>query len=102
MLYEVITLNVGEDELHFGPSTSQNSYVIAQALRQELEPGDEVIVTNQDHEANVGAWSRLEDSGIVVHEWKVDPDTAELHPMDLEALLSARTRAVAFTRNNFV
>lgn len=90
-------LNVGDDELHFGPSTSQNTYVIAQALRQELSPGDEVIVTNQDHEANVGAWSRLEDAGTVVREWKVDPETAELHPMDLEALLSNRTRAVAFT-----
>jgi cysteine desulfurase family protein (TIGR01976 family) len=90
-------LNVGADELHFGPSTSANSYVLSQALRQELKSGDEVIVTNQDHEANIGAWSRLEDSGIVVREWKVDPDTAELHPMDLEALLSPRTRAVAFT-----
>lgn len=90
-------LNVGVDEMHFGPSTSQNSYVLAQALRQELSPGEEVIVTNQDHEANVGAWSRLEDAGIVVREWRVDPDTAELHPMDLEALLSEKTRAVAFT-----
>jgi cysteine desulfurase family protein (TIGR01976 family) len=90
-------LNVGSDELHFGPSTSQNSYVLAQALRQELQVGDEVIVTNQDHEANVGAWSRLEDEGIRVREWKVDPDTAELHPMDLENLLTERTRAVAFT-----
>jgi cysteine desulfurase family protein (TIGR01976 family) len=90
-------LNVGVDELHFGPSTSQNTYVIAQALRQELKPGDEVIVTNQDHEANIGVWSRLEDSGIVVREWKIDPETAELHPMDLEALLGPKTRAVAFT-----
>lgn len=90
-------LNVGGDELHFGPSTSQNTYVIAQALRQELKPGDEVIVTNQDHEANIGVWSRLEDAGIVVREWKIDPETAELHPMDLEALLGPRTRAVAFT-----
>ena len=83
--------------MHFGPSTSQNTYVIAQALRQELKAGDEVIVTNQDHEANIGAWSRLEDEGIVVREWKVDPDTAELHAMDLEVLLTERTRAVAFT-----
>jgi selenocysteine lyase/cysteine desulfurase len=90
-------LNVGVDELHFGPSTSQNTYVVAQALRQDLKQGDEVIVTNQDHEANIGAWSRLEDSGIVVREWKIDPETAELHPMDLEALLGPRTRAVAFT-----
>jgi cysteine desulfurase family protein (TIGR01976 family) len=90
-------LNVGTDELHFGPSTSQNTYVIAQALRQQLRPGDELIVTNQDHEANVGAWSRLQSDGIVVREWMVDPDTAELHARDLEALLGPRTRAVAFT-----
>jgi cysteine desulfurase family protein (TIGR01976 family) len=91
-------LNVGVDELHFGPSTSQNTYVIAQALREKLEPGDEVIVTNQDHEANVGVWRRLESSGVVIREWKVDPQTAELRPADLEALLGPRTRVVAFTQ----
>jgi cysteine desulfurase family protein (TIGR01976 family) len=90
-------LNVETEEVHFGPSTSQNTYVIAQALRQELNPGDEVVVTNQDHEANIGAWSRLEDEGIVIREWKIDPDTSELHPIDLEVLLNERTRAVAFT-----
>jgi cysteine desulfurase family protein (TIGR01976 family) len=90
-------LNVGADELHFGPSTSQNTYVIAQALRQALRPGDEVIVTNQDHEANVGVWRRLQDDGVVIREWQVAPDTAELLATDLEALLGPRTRAVAFT-----
>jgi cysteine desulfurase family protein (TIGR01976 family) len=90
-------LNVGKDELHFGPSSSQNTYVIAQALRRHLKPGDEVVVTNQDHEANSGALSRLQDEGFVVREWKVDPDTAELKRKDLEALLTSRTRVVAFT-----
>jgi cysteine desulfurase family protein (TIGR01976 family) len=90
-------LNVGADELHFGPSSSQNTFVVAQALRQKLRPGDEVIVTNQDHEANSGAWSRLQTDGIVVREWKVDPQTAELRASDLESLLGPRTRAVAFT-----
>ena len=90
-------LNVAAEEVHFGPSTSQNTYVLAQSLRQQLKPGDEVVVTNQDHEANVGVWRRLENDGIVVREWKVDPDTAELLPIDLEALLNGRTRAVAFT-----
>ena len=90
-------LNVAEDELHFGPSTSSNTFVIAQALRQHLQAGDEVIVTNQDHEANIGAWRRLEGAGIVVREWQVDADTAELQPDALQALLSERTRMVAFT-----
>ena len=90
-------LNTGADELHFGPSTSQNTYVLAQALRQHLRPGDEIIVTNQDHEANVGVWRRLADAGMVIREWRVDPETAELDPAALGELLTERTRAVAFT-----
>jgi len=90
-------LNVETDEVHFGPSTSQNTYVVAQALRQHLSRGDEIIVTNQDHEANIGAWRRLEADGIVIREWQVDPQSAELNSADLDALLNERTRVVAFT-----
>ena len=90
-------LGVETDEVHFGTSTSQNTYVVAQALRQYLKPGDEIIVTNQDHEANVGAWRRLEAEGMVIREWKVDPQSAELNLADLEGLLNENTRVVAFT-----
>jgi cysteine desulfurase family protein (TIGR01976 family) len=90
-------LNMEADEVHFGPSTSQNTYVIAQALRQHLKPGDEIIVTNQDHEANVGVWRRLEADGMVIREWQVNPESAELDPAGLDNLLNERTRVVAFT-----
>ena len=90
-------LNVAAEEVQFGPSTSQNTYVVGQALRQHLKPGDEVIVTNQDHETNVGAWRRLEAAGMVVREWRVNPETAELEVAELERLLNDRTRVVAFT-----
>jgi cysteine desulfurase family protein (TIGR01976 family) len=90
-------LNVSTNEVHFGPSTSQNTYVVAQALRQHLKPGDEIIVTNQDHEANVGAWHRLEKEGLVIREWKIDPESAELDPAELDKLLNEKTRVVAFT-----
>ena len=90
-------LNVETDEVNFGPSTSINTYVVAQALRQHLKPGDEVVVTNQDHEANVGSWRRLEEAGIVIREWQVDPETAELSGAGLDAVLSERTKVVAFT-----
>ena len=63
----------------------------------DLKAGDEVIVTNQDHEANVGAWARLQDAGCVVRTWQVDP-TGELRIADLAALLGPRTRVVAFTQ----
>jgi cysteine desulfurase family protein (TIGR01976 family) len=89
-------LNVEVEEVHFGPSTSQNSYVLAQAFRQMLMPGDEIVVTNQDHEANSGAWRRLAEGGITVREWTVDPESGRLDPRDLDGLLSDKTRLVAF------
>lgn len=90
-------LNLEPDEVHFGPSTTQNTYVVGQALRGVLRPGDEIIVTNQDHEANIGAWRRLEADGAVIREWRVDPDSGELDPAGLDRLLTDRTRVVAFT-----
>ncbi|MGH8287578.1 MAG: aminotransferase class V-fold PLP-dependent enzyme [Steroidobacteraceae bacterium] len=89
-------LGVPPEEVQFGPSTSQNTYVLARAFRALLEPGDEIIVTNQDHEANTGQWRRLAAHGIVVKEWQVDPETGVLDPAHLELLLSERTRLVTF------
>jgi len=89
-------LGVTPPEVHFGPSTSQNTYVLAQAFRALLKPGDEIIVTNQDHEANSGAWRRLAAHGVTVREWRVDPDTGTLAESDLERLINARTRLLTF------
>lgn len=90
-------LGVGADELHFGPSTSQNSYVLAQAFRKLLKPGDEIVVSQQEHEANSGAWRRLSADGVAVREWAVDRERGLLDPDALDALLNERTRLVAFT-----
>jgi selenocysteine lyase/cysteine desulfurase len=89
-------LGVTHEEVHFGPSTSQNTYVLAQAVRPLLAPGDEIIVTNQDHEANSGAWRRLAAAGMVVKEWRVHPQSGVLDPRELEPLFSRRTRLLAF------
>jgi cysteine desulfurase family protein (TIGR01976 family) len=89
-------LNVADDEVHIGPSTSQNTYTLANAFRAGWAEGDEIIVTNQDHEANSGVWRRLEATGIVVREWSVDADTGLLDPADLSDLLTSRTRLLAF------
>ena len=80
-------LGVETDEVSFGPSTTQNVYVLAQACREWLSPGDAIVVTNQDHEANSGAWRRLADAGIEVREWAIDADTGHLDPARLEPLL---------------
>ncbi len=89
-------LNVEEDEIYFGPSTSQNTYVLANALRPTWDDGDEIIVSNQDHEANAGAWRRLVERGITVREWTVDPETGVLDLDELDVLLNDRVRMVAF------
>ncbi len=89
-------LGVERDELSFGPSTSQNTYVLAQAFRQWLSPCDAIIVTNQDHEANSGPWRRLAEDGIEIREWKIDPDTGHLPLEGLENLLDERVRLVCF------
>ena len=85
------------DEIVLGHSTTMNVYVLSHAVRAGLKPGDEVIVTNADHEANSGAWRRLAEAGAVVKEWRIHPDTAELELEDLRALLTERTRLVAVT-----
>lgn len=89
-------LGVTPQEVHVGPSTSQNTYVLAQAMRGLLRPGDEIIVTNQDHEANSGAWRRLAAAGVTVREWAVDARTGRLDVAQLENLVGSRTRLLAF------
>ncbi len=89
-------MGVAPEEVHFGPSTSQNTYVLSQALRDSFRPGDAIIVTNQDHEANTGVWRRLEAAGFEIREWRMDPDTGHLDPGALANLLDGHVRLVAF------
>ena len=90
-------LGVATDEVIFGPSTSQNTYVLAHAFRPLLAEGDEIVVTNQDHEANSGVWRRMAKAlGLTLREWQVDPETGRLDPADFPGLLSERTRLAVF------
>ena len=90
-------INANNDEIIIGGSTTMNMYVLSNAMKSLLKPGDEVIVTNQDHEANVGAWRRLAEHGMIVKEWQINNYTAELEIDDLKALLSNKTKIVAVT-----
>ena len=89
-------MNVETDELSFGPSTRQNTYVLAQAFADTLSPGDAVIVTDQDHEANSGAWRRLESRGMEIREWHIDPESGKLALDRLAEILDDRVRLVCF------
>ncbi|MEQ1770673.1 MAG: aminotransferase class V-fold PLP-dependent enzyme [Devosia sp.] len=87
-----LALNVPEDWIQFGPSTSANTYTLGHAFEGWLRPGDAVIVTNQDHEANTGAWRKLASRGIEIREWGIDKDTGHLDIKKLEKLLDSKVR----------
>jgi cysteine desulfurase family protein (TIGR01976 family) len=91
-------INAGdENEVILGPSTTVLLNNLGFCLGETWKPGDEVIVTNCDHEANIGGWRRLERKGIIIKEWRLNPETLELHMEDLEALMTDKTRLVALT-----
>jgi len=90
-------VNASPEEIVIGANTTSNIRVLASALRPLWRPGDEIVVTNLDHESNIGPWRQLEASGIRIREWRFDSDSLRLRARDLEALLSERTRLVAFT-----
>jgi len=93
-------LNVPKDARVFlGASTTNNIYMLAEGLRPTLRAGDEIIVSNQEHEANAGAWVRLanEVDGVTLKIWEVDPGTGRLSLGSLSALLTERTKVLAFT-----
>ena len=89
-------INAQPEEVMIGPSTSMNVFLLAQALRPGLREGDEIVVTNLDHEANVGGWRKLAADGLTVREWRFDQESFALEPDGLEALLNERTRLVCF------
>ena len=90
-------INADSDEVVVGPSTTRNVITLAAAVRGWFKSGDELIVTNLDHEANNGHWRRLAEFGVTIREWQVNPETAELEVESLRPLLSDKTKLVCFS-----
>ena len=87
-------LNIGKDEFIIGPSTTMNMFLLSRGIKHWLNKGDEIIVTNQDHEANIGAWRKLSDEDINIKEWKLNQDSAELEIEDLKLLINEKTKII--------
>lgn len=79
-----------------GASTTQLCHLIANAMRDVIRPGDEIILAETGHEANIGPWLTLAKAGAVIRWWKVDRDAQDCPLESLDALLTPRTRLVAF------
>jgi len=82
-------------EIVFGPSTTMLLRILSLTLSQQWKKGDEIIVSNSDHEANVSCWMDLRKKGIIVKIWKLNPESMNLDLSDLNSLLSPRTKLVS-------
>lgn len=85
------------DGVAFGANATTLLFLLAAAVGDGLEPGDEIVVSGLDHHANRDPWRRLERRGVRVREWAPRGSESLLDPGDLELLLSDRTRVVALT-----
>ena len=72
------------EQLAMGASTTSLLSRLARALLPTLSPGDEIVVSEADHEANIGPWLRLQAHGIRVRWWRVRPDSMQLEAEDLD------------------
>ena len=88
------------EEIILGSSTTQLLQNLSKSLVRFFKPGDEVIVTNCDHEANIGPWLNMEMHGINIKTWKINPETLLFDLEDLGHLMTEKTRLVAFTHTS--
>ncbi|MCQ0988242.1 cysteine desulfurase-like protein [Jiella marina] len=90
-------MNADPSEIVMGASTTALLRYLSEAMVGRLQPGDEIIVTNVDHEANIGPWLKHEARGVVVKFWRCNPETFELELDGLKSLISERTKLVCVT-----
>jgi cysteine desulfurase family protein (TIGR01976 family) len=84
------------DEIVFGPNMTSLTFHLSRSLAGWLKPGDEIVLTRMDHDANVSPWLRVaEERGVVVRWLDFSPETYRYSLSDLEGLLSDHTRIVA-------
>lgn len=83
------------DEIAFGPNMTTLTYGLSRAFGRTLQPGDEIVVTRLDHDANIAPWLALEELGAVVRWVDVHPEDCSLDMESLAAALSERSRLVA-------
>lgn len=87
----------GPDEVVFGANMTTLTFAVSRAIGRELNPGDEVVVTRLEHDANVAPWLALVEQGIQVRFADIHDPDCTLDLADLERQVSGRTRVVAVT-----
>jgi cysteine desulfurase family protein (TIGR01976 family) len=88
-------LNCAADEIVFGPNMTTLTYAMSRAIGRDLGPGDEILVTRLDHDANVSPWLALEEKGVTIRWAEIHKEDCTLDVEDLAAKLTSKTKLVA-------
>lgn len=88
-------LGCDPDEVFFGQNMTSLTFALSRAIGRVLQPGDEIVVTRLDHDANVAPWRALGERGVVIREVDIDPEDCTLAMDDMAALIGPRTKLVA-------
>ena len=83
------------DEIVFGPNMTTLTFAFSRAIGKTLEPGDEIVVTVLDHDANVAPWLALQERGVVIRTADVHPENVTLDMNDMRSKITERTKVVA-------
>ncbi|HEY6373183.1 MAG TPA: cysteine desulfurase-like protein [Candidatus Sulfotelmatobacter sp.] len=89
-------LHCGADDVAFGPNMTTLTFAISRAIGRDLKPGDEIVVTRLDHDANVSPWLAMaEDRGVTVRWAEIHDEDCTLDMADLASKINSKTRLVA-------
>src|SRR5580704_661787 len=88
-------LNCAADEIVFGPNMTTLTYAMSRAIGRDLGPGDEIVVTRLDHDANVSPWLALEEKGVTIRWAEIHEEDCTLDLADLASKINEKTKLVA-------
>src|SRR5579863_9831815 len=88
-------LHCAADEIIFGPNMTTLTYAMSRAIGRDLGPGDEILVTRLDHDANVSPWLALEEKGVTIRWAEIHEEDCTLNLDDLASKINDRTKLVA-------
>jgi cysteine desulfurase family protein (TIGR01976 family) len=86
-----------KDEVVFGQNMTTITFSISRSIGRELKPGDEILLTTLDHDANFSPWKALEEQGVIVRQVDIHESDCTLDLDDLKRKLSKKTKLVAVT-----
>src|SRR6266404_8911094 len=88
-------LSCDKDEVAFGPNMTTLTFAISRAIGRELGPGDEILLTHLDRDANISPWRALEERGVKIKFADIHEEDCTLDMEDLASKINSRTTIVA-------